>query len=130
MKLLQDLKDLPNLRQRLADAEAKVEGYAELEKALEASLAESKELGVKLTAESAKVVALEAEKTNLSAEFEAYKAKEGERNAAYAAANIAGVAVAPVSTKAKETAAEKPDLSKLTGIEKAVAAHKIKTGAK
>jgi septal ring factor EnvC (AmiA/AmiB activator) len=126
MKLLQDLKDLPQIRQRLADAEAKLDGVAEIEKALEASLAEGKDLTAKLSEATGKLTALEAEKANISADFEAYKAKEGERNAAYAASIVAGTGIKPIATKAKETEGEKKTFDHLKGLDRAIAAHAAK----
>lgn len=121
-QLLEDLKELPKLKAEHAALTERMAGYDALEQALNASLAESKELQSKLSEATSNHSALEAEKAKISAEFEAYKAKEGERNAAYAANNIAGVAIKPLSTVAKDTS-DKPDFSKLSGLERAKAAH-------
>lgn len=123
MKLLQDLKDLPQIKQRLADAETKLAGMVEIEQALEASLAETKVANDKFNEAAGKIATLEAEKAKLSADFEAYKAEEGKRNADYAAGLVAQVGIPPVNGKAKATETDKPDLSALKGLEKAIAAN-------
>jgi DNA repair exonuclease SbcCD ATPase subunit len=127
MKLLQDLKDLPQIKQRLADAEAKLVGVTELESALEASLAETKAASDKLAEISAKLTAFEADKAKVEADFEAYKSKEGERNAAYAAGLVAQTGIKPLESKAKETEG-KATLAHLKGIDKAIAAHAANYG--
>ncbi len=121
MKLLQDLKDLPQIKQRLADAEAKLAGVTELESALEASLAETKAANDKLSEITGKLAAFEADKAKIEADFEAYKSKEGERNAAYAAGLVAQTGIKPLDAKAKETEG-KSTLAHLKGIDRAIAA--------
>lgn len=125
MKLLQDLKDLPRLRQELADAKTKLEGIPQIESALEAALLENKDFTAKLAETQGKLTVLEGEKTKLAADFAAYQADEGKRNAAYAAANIGAHAVKPIKTEPKGTEMEKKDLSKLTGLERAIAANAL-----
>jgi len=121
-QLLEDLKELPKLKAEHAALTERMAGYDALEQALNASLAESKELQTKLSEATSNHTALEAEKAKISADFEAYKAKEGERNAAYAATNIADVARKPLAVNVKDEG-NKPDFSKLSGLDRAKAAH-------
>jgi DNA repair exonuclease SbcCD ATPase subunit len=124
MSILADIKNLPQLKTELADLKLKVEGIPDLEQSLNESLAETKSANDKLAEINSKLTALESEKSALAKAFEDYKASEPARTATYSASVIASVGINPVQGKATETEqGNKPDFSKLSGIERAKAAH-------
>lgn len=103
MSILKDIKELPKLKADLAEAQAKLEGFEALEASLQESLSETKAANDKVAEITSKLTELETAKASLSAEFEAYKADEGKRNAAYAAGLVAATGIDPLKAKAKAT---------------------------
>lgn len=128
-KAIEEYRSIPALKARIADLEAKQGATAEMDELLKGSEAQVQELTAKLSEATSNHAALEAEKAKIYAEFEEYKSKEGERNAAYAATNITGVARKPLAVNAKD-AGDKPDFSKLKGLDRAKAAHIAQNPAK
>lgn len=118
MSLFSDLKELPKLRQDLAEANTKLVEFEAAQVALKEAAAENGKLVIEAANEKKR-----AEKAE--SDFAAYQADEGKRNAAYASANIGAHAVKPIKTEPKGTETEKKDLSKLTGLDRAIAANAL-----